>query len=59
MVDGHVPLVTKDQNEAECQTALLTVKWPELTLFETPVWHLSVILKEKRDCCENPSVCGH
>lgn len=36
MVDGHIPLVTKDQNEAECQVALLTLKWPELTLLETP-----------------------
>ena len=44
MVDGHARLVTKDQNESECQIALLTVvawinlmwnrrKWPQCSTF--------------------------
>lgn len=36
MVDGHNLFMAKEQNEAGCQIALLTMKWLELILFETP-----------------------
>lgn len=35
MVDDHNLFMAKEQNETGCQIALLTVKWPELILFET------------------------
>lgn len=35
MVDDHNLFMAKKQNETGCQVALLTVKWPELILFET------------------------